>query len=75
MIGERGFGGVVHLTVPVPSHHLPEAELVTDMSHNPVDNIRIVGTVTVFIEVGLRAWFLLLWAFFFRGSVVITMAP
>lgn len=50
-----GFKGVVRLTVPVSSHHIPEAGPGTDVSQNLFDNIIIIGNGTAFIGVGIRA--------------------
>lgn len=73
-MGEGGFGGIVRLTVPVASHHIPEVRPGTEMSHNLVDNIGTVVTVMAFIGVILRARLLFFGAFCFRGSDFIAMA-
>lgn len=70
-----GFGGVVCLTGPVPSHHQAETGPGSNVAQNLVDNIGTVGTGTAFIGVALRVGYLLFGEFCFCGLAVIAKAP
>lgn len=64
-----GNEGIVHLAIPVDVHHIREVRALADVAYNLVGNVYLVGTVlgivTAFCAVELRAWFLFSGAFRF----------
>lgn len=74
-MGGRELVGLFPPTVPVQSHHILEAGLGAEVSHNLVDDISIVRFSTMFMGVDIRSCYRFCGVFWFCGFDFIAMEP
>lgn len=69
----KKLGCVVHLIVPVSSHHTPEAEIGSNVPDNPIDNVSVVVLSVIFALFLVRAELFFTGMLFPVGRLIVAM--